>query len=141
MSDDAKKNFVLDCSMAISWVFPDEADIHTRRIRLKLKTCCAKVPSIWLYEIANVLIVAERRKRITEAEEVKIQSILSVLPIIVDETSKDKLWGDVINLSRQLKLSVYDAAYLELAMREGLPIATLDQGLKQAANLVGIETI
>ena len=141
MSNEANKDFVLDCSMAISWVFPDEADTRTRRIRSKLKSCCARVPSIWHYEIANVLMISERRKRITEAEGVKIKSIFSVLPIVIDETTQDRLWGEITNLSRELSLSVYDAVYLELAMREDLPLATLDKKLKEAAQMVGIKTI
>jgi predicted nucleic acid-binding protein len=82
--------------------------------------------------------MGERRKRSTEAQAVKWFSYLSSLPIVVDETTNDHAWNEVLTLGRAHHLSAYDASYLELALRRGLPVASLDDELKAAASVLGV---
>ncbi len=88
--------------------------------------------------MANTLIVGERRKRSTQANTVTWLGFLTSLPIAVDEETKSHAFGNTLSLARDHNLSAYDAAYLELAMRRGLPLATLDDKLKTAAQAVGV---
>jgi len=87
---------------------------------------------------ANVLLVAECRKRISKAQSRRFVELLRTLPIAVDDVSVARAWDGVLSLAREQQLSAYDAAYLELAMREGLPIATLDNALRKAARSCGV---
>ena len=96
------------------------------------------MPDLWHLEVANTLLVGERRKRSTQANTVAWMDFLSSLPIAVDEETKTHAFSDTANLARSHNLSAYDAAYLELAMRRGLPLATLDDKLKAAAHAVGV---
>jgi predicted nucleic acid-binding protein len=88
--------------------------------------------------VANSLLMGERRKRATEAETIKWIGILTSLPITVDDATNAHAWGDTLNLARGHNLTAYDAAYLELAIRRGLPLATLGAKLKAAAEAVGV---
>ena len=99
----------------------------------------AIVPAIWHLEVANALLVGERRGRCEQADTSSWTAFLSSLPIAVDEHSGARVLGDVLALARAQNLSAYDAAYLELALRRGLPLATLDKRLKTAAAAVGVE--
>lgn len=96
------------------------------------------MPDLWHLEVANTLIVGERRKRSTQANTVKWIGFLAALPITVDEATKAHAFGNTLSLAREHNLSAYDAAYLELALRRGLPLATLDDKLKAAAQAVGV---
>src|SRR5512135_424260 len=96
------------------------------------------VPRLWHLEIANVLLVGERRGRCTQADTTAWLSFLSGLPIVVDVATEAHAWTDALALGRQHGLSAYDAAYLELALREGIPLATLDARLEAAALAVGV---
>ncbi len=96
------------------------------------------MPGLWHLEVANTLLVGERRKRSTQANTVTWLGFLTSLPITVDEETKANAFGDTLSLARDHSLSVYDATYLELAMRRGLPLATLDEKLKAAAQAVGV---
>ena len=122
--------FVLDASIAACWALEDEAhpqaDLALRRVRTEE----AVVPSMWWFEVRNILVVNERRKRITESGTASFLRELARLPIRVDRAPAE---GEVLRLAREHRLSVYDAAYLELARREGLPLATLDRDLAGAA--------
>ena len=130
--------FVLDCSVAVAWCFGDETNSYTEAALQDLADSGAVVPSIWPLEMANVLLVAERRKRISKAQSRRFFELLQTLPIAVDEVSAARAWNGVLSLAREQHLSAYDAAYLELAMREGLPIATRDNALRKAAMRCGI---
>jgi predicted nucleic acid-binding protein len=88
--------------------------------------------------VANALLVGERRKRCTQADTTAWTGFLQSLPITVDQETTGRAWGDVLNLARSQNLSVYDAAYLELALRLGFPLATLDEKLNAAAAGVGV---
>ena len=98
----------------------------------------ARVPSLWPLEIANTLLVGERRGRTSSAEAARFLKLLGTFPIAVDAETVARAWGDTILLARTHRLSVYDASYLELAIPLGLPLATLDRRLKSAAASAGV---
>ena len=132
------KGFVIDSSVAIAWCFPDELDDYSQSVLDALATQAAIVPDLWHLEVANTLLVGERRKRSTQANTVQWMTFLASLPISVDDHTHFHAFGDITTLGRSHNLSAYDAAYLELAMRRGLPLATLDDKLKAAAKVVGV---
>ena len=122
---DATKNFVLDGSVTMVWGFEDEADEYAEAILERMPDLQAHVPSLWPLEVANALLVGERRRRITSAETARFLAILGAFPITVDDQTIAHTWTDTMHLARAHNLSSYDAAYLELAIRLGLPLATL----------------
>jgi predicted nucleic acid-binding protein len=134
-----KEGLVIDGSIAIAWCFLDEKDAYSQSVLDALASEPAFVPDLWHLEVASTLVVGERRKRSTQAETVTWLSFLAELPIIVDEETKSHAFADTIHLARAHNLSAYDAAYLELAIRRGLPLATLDDKLKTAAQAVGVK--
>ena len=129
MGDD----FVIDNSVIMTWCFKDEASQYADLILDRLEVSDGFVPSIWPLEVCNVLLVAERRKRIGEADSARFIALLSELPIIVKQEPPERMIKEIFALARKHKLSSYDASYLDLAMRKGLPIATLDKKLITAA--------
>jgi predicted nucleic acid-binding protein len=133
-----KEDFVLDNSMAMAWSFEDETDAYAEAVLDQLATTRAMVPVLWPLEVANALLMGERRKRSTEADTLKWIGILSSLPISIDGETNAHAWSKTLNLARGHGLSAYDAAYLELAIRRGLPLATLDEKLKTAAKAIGV---
>ena len=131
--------FVLDCSVTMAWVFPDEATEETARLRDALRERRAFVPSLWPVEVANVLLVATRRGRIAETDWPRIWGNLEALPLTIDPASTSRIRGPVLDVAHAHGLSVYDAMYLELAVRMRLPLATLDRTLGDAARAAGLE--
>ncbi len=129
---------VIDSSVSVAWCFPDEQDAYSQTVLDALACEQAFVPDLWHLEVANTLLVGERRKRSTQANTVTWIGFLSSLPIAVDDETKAHAFGNTLNLARDHHLSAHDAAYLELAMRRGLPLATLDDKLKSAAQTVGV---
>ncbi len=119
---DATKNFVLDGSVTMVWGFEDEADEYAEAILERMPDFQAHVPSLWPLEVANALLVGERRCRITSAETARFLAILGAFPITVDDQTVAHAWTDTLHLARAHNLSSYDAAYLELAIRLGLPL-------------------
>jgi predicted nucleic acid-binding protein len=138
MEEGTTDGFVLDCSMTMAWCFDDEATPYTNAVRDRLADMRAVVPSLWPLEVANATIVGERRKRLDEARTLRFLAILKGLPIAIDAETSDKAFSEIVHLARAHNLSAYDAAYLELAIRRGLPLATLDGKLKTAARAVGV---
>lgn len=130
--------FVLDCSIVMAWCFEDEADNYADSILELLADSEAIAPSIWALEVANVLLAGERRKRLTEADSMRFINLLGELPIIVDKETSGRALSETIAIGRRQGLSSYDAAYLEIAMREGIALATLDDRLKRAARKCGV---
>lgn len=128
--------FILDNSVAMRWLlatdkFTDQT--YAEAVLLSLNDAQAMVPQIWQLEAANVLLAAEKRGQL-DAESVEaFVSHLDSLPIVTDTITHQQVFSRTMSLARVYKLSSYDAAYLELALREGLPIATLDQDLLKAA--------
>jgi predicted nucleic acid-binding protein len=133
-----KERLVLDCSVALCWYFRDEADPYADGVATKLTSTEAVVPSLWPLEVANAVLMGERRKRSTQAEAQRWIAVLEALPITLDGETAARAWDDTLKLARAQDLSAYDAAYLELALRRGLPLATLDAELKDAARAVGV---
>jgi predicted nucleic acid-binding protein len=130
--------FVLDASIAASWAFPDEQDPRADQALGRVRVEDAVVPSLWWFEVRNVLVVNERRKRITESATGIFLRELARLRFHVDREPEEAM---VLRLARTHRLSVYDASYLELALREAIPIATLDDALAAAALAEGAELI
>ncbi|MCX6621828.1 MAG: type II toxin-antitoxin system VapC family toxin [Acidobacteria bacterium] len=127
--------FVLDASITACWAFDDEDHPDTSLAFERMRAEEGVVPSLWWFEVRNILIVNERRRRITEGETAAFLLNLSRLRIRVDWVPQEEA---VLRLARTHRLSVYDAAYLELAQREGFPLATLDADLRKAAAAEGV---
>lgn len=136
--------FVLDASVAIAWCFPgdpSENTAYTRRILNDLAANDAIVPQIWAFEIANSIFVSHtKRKRITERQIQEYLGLLRALPIRVETQS----WWETLDLqslARRRNLTAYDAAYLDLALRLKVPLATADESLRDAASAEGVTVI
>lgn len=140
MSAIVSNNFVLDCSLTMTWCFPDEATSLTRSALKGLKSSTALVPSLWPYEVGNILVVAQRRNRISRAQCENFLALLAQLPITISSAPNLNSITHITDIARDYALSVYDAAYLELSLRHGAPIATLDKALRKAAKAAGIAT-
>ena len=134
---ETKDGFVLDCSVTMAWCFDDEATPYTDGVRDSLADMRA-VCLPWPLEVANATIVGERRKRLDEARSRRFFVLLEALPIVLDEETGNRAFADIVHLARNYQLSAYDAAYLELAIRRGLPLACLDGKLKTAAAAAGV---
>lgn len=130
--------FVLDCSVTMSWLFKDEMNSYSESVLSLLQLHGALAPAIWPLEVANVLLTAERRERVNETQLVQFTELLVSLPISVLSRAADQIFNAVVPLAREHKLTSYDASYLDLALREGLPLATRDQKLRLAARHCGV---
>lgn len=135
------EEFVLDSSMAVAWSFEDETDDYADRVHRQLATKRAVVPVLWPLEVANALVVGERRKRSTPVDTATWLGMLAVLPIDIDDQTNSHAWSTTLMLARAHNLSAYDAAYLELAIRRSLPLATLDEQLQAAAKAAGVKLL
>jgi len=134
-------NFVLDASVALLWLLPqtNPAGVaYADSVLLALKESQAVVPSLFALETANVIAKLEGRGLVSEAESQRFITLLGQLDIATDVQTMAHAFGDTLNLARRYRLSVYDAAYLELALRTGLPLATLDADLAKAATTAGL---
>lgn len=130
--------FVLDASATMAWCFEDETTLASERILRELFVHEAVVPSLWPFEVANALNIALRSKRITPADGAQFLALLSSFPIETELLAWHKLIPSLLGLARQHRISGYDAAYLELALRQALPLATLDLNLKKVAAGLGV---
>lgn len=134
--------FVLDSSLTMAWCFDDEASPETDEIQDWLTAGArAFVRTLWHLEIANVFWACERRNGITEADSVRFLAVLEALNIMTDHQTEQHAGQKTLGLARQHGVSVYDAAYLELAMRFGLPLASKDETLRKAAQAVGLSIL
>jgi predicted nucleic acid-binding protein len=122
--------FVLDASVAGCWAFEDEDHPAAALALARIRTDEAWVPSLWWFEIRNMLVVNERRGRLTEADTATFLRGLSRLGIMIDRSPDE---AEILALARRHRLSVYDASYLELTRRQAIPLATLDSELASAA--------
>jgi predicted nucleic acid-binding protein len=125
--------FVVDTSVVMAWCFQDAGNRYADTVLESLEAGEAFVPAIWPLEVGNVLLVAERKKRLSEASLVRFLALLRSLPITVEQETPDRMLTEIVSLARTHHLSTYDASYLDLAMRLGLPIATQDTRLAKAA--------
>jgi predicted nucleic acid-binding protein len=130
--------FVLDASVIACWAFEDENHVDADQALALLRTDEAVVPSLLWFEVRNILVMNERRKRLTEIDTIEFLSGLSSLRILVDHMPDEV---EVLRLARTHRLTVYDSAYLELAKRKACPLATLDADLAKAAGAEGVRLI
>jgi predicted nucleic acid-binding protein len=131
--------FVLDASVTMAWCFAVQSDDYCKSVLRALGDHRATAPGIWLLEIVNSLIVAERRRRLLAEQSNQFLERLWELPIDVESTVSTPLWSrEIVSLARANKLSSYDAAYLEIACRKSLPLATRDIALRGAASRSGV---
>ncbi len=131
-------SLVLDSSATLAWIYQDEVSDGTRRIFDQVAASGAWVPSLWRLEIANGLQNGIRRKRIDAGFRAAALANLSELDITVDQETDSFAWTTTLQLADRFGLTLYDAAYLELAQRRHLPLATLDQSLRAAAAATGV---
>jgi len=132
---------VLDVSVALSWLMPDERPAGGGRSLDRVIAGGGLVPSLWPIEIGNALLVAGRRRRVSTSNRTLFLRELAALPITVDDETPSRAWTDSLSLADRYGLTLYDATYLELAMRSGLPLATLDDALAQAARRASVEVL
>src|SRR5579862_4958732 len=125
--------WVFDASITMAWCFDDEKTAKTESLFDRLAAAPATVPQIWPLEVGNVLVIAMRKSRISPAKRSQFIATLAALPIVVDPATFEFAMTSVLTLADQHQLTTYDAAYLELAMRHGIPLATLDSALHKAA--------
>lgn len=125
--------FVIDNSIVMSWCFEDEGNSYAEAVLESLEAGRAFVPAIWPLEVGNVLLVAERKKRLSRASAVRFLDLLVGLPISVEQEPPDRMLKEILSLAREHELSTYDASYLDLAIRLDLPISTQDASLANAA--------
>ena len=130
--------FVVDASVAACWLLPDEAARAAALAYARFPDDTAIVPTLWWFEMRNIFIVSERRGRIDSSRTAMAMALLRGLPIRVDAASDEDL---LLTLARRHGLTAYDAAYLELALRLGLPLASLDDALLRAARTEGVPII
>lgn len=126
-------SLVLDSSIALAWIYADETTPAIADVESRVFQSGAWVPSIWRLEVANVLEMGVRRRRHNAAFRTATLADLATLPISVDPETDSQAWGPTLRLAERYRLSLYDAAYLELAKRRGLALATLDKELRTAA--------
>lgn len=133
------ERIVVDCSVALAWFFIDERDSHADAILQALAELEASVPSLWPWELANGLLIAERRGRISmNAVEQGLREI-GQLRILVHERTPEPV--AIVNLARRHGLTAYDAAYLDLALALAAPLATKGRALAAAAKKAGVELL
>jgi len=131
--------FVIDGSIALSWFFADEANENADLVAAALAESTALVPALFHLEIANALVVGERRKRCTAEQSTTFLTLLAGLPIEIDSQTMTRAWSSTIQLARAHELTAYHAAYLELAKRQTAPLATHDEKLIDAAKATGVK--
>ncbi len=129
---------VLDSSVALSWFLPGETTSRTDALLNRVALEGAVAPGLWPLEISNVLLIAERKGRISQAQRVRALTALEQLPVDIDPVTASRAWGRLFDLAQMHGLTTYDAAYLELALRTGQSLATLDGALSRAALAVGV---
>jgi len=129
---------VIDSSIALTWCFEDEASPETDALFERVRDDGAVVPGLWHLELSNVLLAAERRGRITASDVATRLDLITELPISVDQETTARAWREVLMVARTEGLTTYDAAYLELAVRRGLPLLTRDNALAKAAKRLDV---
>lgn len=131
-------SLVLDASATLARIFPDEKTAEIESVFANVLTGGAYVTEIWRIEVANTLLFAFRKKRVTTRHMLENLQSLDALPIVCDTETNSRAWADTLILAGRHSLTVYDATYLELALRLSLPLATLDKELRLAAQAEGV---
>ena len=129
---------VIDSSAALSWCFEDEASPESDALFERVRDQGAFVPGLWHLEVANVLLQAEKRGRIAAGDVAMRLELIAELPITTDNETTARAWREILALARAEGLTTYDASYLELAIRRGLPLQTKDEALIAAAERTGV---
>jgi predicted nucleic acid-binding protein len=132
---------VVDASIALTWCFEDEVTDETEAIGTRVDSEGAIVPGLWRLKVANTLLLAERRGRIDRSDGEQRLELLAALPISIDADTGIRAWTDTLLLARAERLTLYDAAYLELAIRQDVELATLDRDLRRAARKMGVAIV
>lgn len=132
---------VLDASLALSWALPDEASKYSDAMLDKVAVTGAVVPGLWAHEMANGLLMAQKRGRLTTAQRMAFVEQLLRLSIEMETSSARSVLDGQAALAERYGLTAYDAAYLDLALRRGMPLATQDKAMKIAANKAGVALV
>ena len=130
--------FVVDSSVALAWCFKDEQTERTDALLREVATSGATAPTLWPLEVLNGLAMGERRGRLDATQRDSLAGLLRDLPIRIDKETTVQAWGATARLAASFRLTVYDAAYLELAQRLSLPLATRDRALRTASRNLGV---
>ena len=134
----ASDRFVVDSSIVLAWFFTDESDDYADAVARRSHESALIIPSLFHLEIANTLVVGERRKRCTKAQSTAFLERLAKLPFARYDETIPHAWTETIRLARRYQLSEYDASYLELTLRISVPLASLDEPLIEAAQAAGV---
>ena len=129
---------VIDSSIALTWCFEDEASPETDLLFERVRDDGAVVPGLWHLELSNVLLQAEKRGRVSMGDVALRLDLIADLPITVDQEMTSRAWREILTIARAEGLTTYDATYLELAVRLGLPLLTKDKELAEAAKRLGV---
>lgn len=132
---------VLDASLALSWALPDEASTYSDTVLAKVAASGALVPGLWPHEMANGLLMAQKRGRYTTAQRMAFVEELLRLPIEVETSGARAILDGQATLAERYGLTAYDAAYLDLALRHGIALATQDKAMKAAAGKAGVALV
>lgn len=127
--------------MALAWCFQDQRSPLLKRVLDRIASSGAVAPQIWPLEILNGLLLAQRQQRIDGTQRQTLVTFLEGLPVSLDEETARRAWGSIYQIADLHGLTIYDASYLELALRSGLPLATLDRRLAQAASKAGLDVL
>ena len=130
-------SFVVDTSITLAWCFEDERTQPITDLLYRLGQTGALAPFLWPLEVLNGLLMAERRRRVDSRKRQRLGGFIRALPVTLDTETADQAWTATLRLAERHRLTVYDAAYLELAQRRKLPLATLDEDLVKAARALG----
>ena len=132
------KQFVIDNSVVMAWCFEDQTNKYTEAVLERMNSSEAFAPGIWPLEVGNVLLIAERKNILSKSDVVRFLSLVRSLPIFVEQENSSRMLTEIVALAREHRLSAYDASYLDLAMKRGLPLATQDKALAHAAKKCGL---
>jgi predicted nucleic acid-binding protein len=131
-------SLVIDASLTLSWYFEDERTPSIDAVLDQVAASGAVAPALWRLEVANGFLMAIRHKRIDKGFRDRALRHLTLLPITIDSDTDKHVWSSMIQLADQFGLTMYDAAYLELARRRSLPLASLDEKLGEAGKALGV---
>ena len=133
--------FVVDCSVALTWLFDEESTAATQALLDRLRSETVVVPTLWYLEVSNIVALAERKGRISQMRSAAFLAELSTLDIESDSEGAVNAFSGVLPLCRQHNLTSYDALYLKLTLRRNLPLASLDMDLRKVATQLGVQLL